>query len=139
MKFKQFIITNIVLIGLFSCNTSKVVSINDTIMVTEATTTPTKINNSEGAILNFTVISKKEISLDSVYYWETKKPLIIIKTSGDTIWAKSEIRKPVFAKENVETSQNPSIIRPPDTTCVLIYHLNEKPLKIDIPALKVVI
>ena len=138
MKFKQFIISHIILIGLLSCSNNKVVSINDTIMVTEATISPIKVNRADGGLLNFTVVSTKGISLDSVYYWETKKPLIITKTSGDTIWAKAKIRKPFFGKENVETSTDPSIVRQPDTTCVLIYHLNEKPLKIEIPSLKVV-
>lgn len=138
MKFKQFIISNILLIGLLSCNPNKVVSINQTIMVTEATITPINIKRIEGARLNFTVISNKGISLDSVYYWEMKKPLVITKTLGDTIWAQAELKKPNFAKENIVTEQDPTTVRPPDTTCVLIYHLDEKPLKIDIPSLKVI-
>ena len=138
MKIKQFIISNILLIGLLSCNPNKVVSINETIMVIEATTTPIKINRLPGALLNFTVVSNKEISLDSVYYWEMKKPLAIIKSVGDTIWAKAEVTKPNFAKENIITEQDPSTVRPPDTTCILIYHIKEQSLKIDIPSLKVV-
>lgn len=118
------------------CSTSKVVSINSEIAITEAKSTPIQINNQEGARLNFTILAYKEVSLNSVYYWEKQTPLTIIKENGDTIWAKAEITKPNLAKAMKESTMTPEVVRPVDTTCVLNYTFNGDKIKLPIPRLE---
>ena len=125
MKIYKFCIVILATIGLTYCTPSKVVSINSELMVIEATKTPQIVKRAPGARLNFTVISNKEIQLDSVYYWENKHPLTIVNTKEDTIWAKAEIRNPILARQLRDDSVDPSTLRPIDTTCVLLYHLKE--------------
>ena len=105
-------------------------------MVISATKTKQLVKGIPGIKLDFTVISTKPITLDSVYYWENKHPLIIVKTNNDTIWAKAEMRFPNFAKEMRDESIDMSTIRPPDSTCILIYHLDQTSLKLEVPELK---
>ena len=125
------------ILGLSNCTPSKVISINSELMVIEATKTAQVVNRVPGARLNFTVISSKEITLDSVYYWEYKHPLTIINTNEDTIWAKTEIRNPNLARLLKDEAIDKSTIRPIDSTCVLIYHLKGKSFKLEVPKLTI--
>lgn len=135
MKFYKVGMVFLTVLSLSNCTTSKVVSINSELMVIEATKTSQEVRRAPGARLNFTVVSNKEISLDSVYYWEKKHPLAIEKTNEDTIWVKAEIRNPIRARELKDDVVDPSTLRPIDSTCVLIYHLKGKSLQLTVPKL----
>ena len=136
MNFSKVGILIISIIGLYQCTPSKVVSINSELMVIEATKTPQVVSRAPGVRLNFTVISTKKISLDSVYYWEYKHPLTILKANEDTTWVSAEMRNPILGRMMRDEAVDPSTIRPPDSTCILIYHFENKSLKLEIPKLE---
>lgn len=120
----------------YQCSSSKVISTNADLVVISATKTNSSVNNIPGAQLDFTVVKTKNITLNSVLYWEGKHSLTILKSNKDTIWAMAEIKKPKFTMESLEKEESLNSTPYIDSSCVLIYQLDEKSLRLEIPKLK---
>lgn len=136
MKFSQIVIAILLIASIIKCKSSEVLSINTELAVVEATKTPQEIKRIPGALLEFTIISNKDITLNHVRYWEYNQPITIVKQSNDTIWAEAKFRNPDQFKENMEGSNSLSVQKPIDSTCTILYTYKNENLKLVVPKLK---
>jgi hypothetical protein len=136
MKFPQIFLLILLAASVFQCKPTKIISINTELAIIKATKKPQLIKRIPGALLQFIIVSNKEIELTSVKYWEQKESLKIVKKSNDTIWAEAQFRKPNLQKESIESNTSMSSQKPIDSTCIILYKYKEDNLELIVPKLK---